>query len=315
VEERPVEDQGNGAPYAYHVDFSAGFVSYNYKDPHDIRLYVRAVRSVPAAGAGAELTRNPGQGAGVAGNGDVNGDLTLDLSDAIYLLSFLFQGGPAPEPCLNQPETDCGNMMDDDNDGDTDCADSDCTGDVSCPEPDSSLLPDTGQTICFTNAGIFLDCVATDPCGGQDGFYATGCASDENRFVDNLDDTVTDTCTGLMWQQDPANTDGIAGVDDDDKLSWCAALSYCENLTFATHTDWRLPNVREIQSIVDYSGLQTVGVFAPFGQVGQSPEWYWSSTSRANNVNVWRVIFTGAPGVSSSSRATPNLVRAVRSVP
>jgi hypothetical protein len=115
-----------------------------------------------------------------------------------------------------------------------------------------------------------------------------------------------------MWQQDPANTDG---VDDDDKLSWCAALSYSENLTFATYTDWRLPNIREIQSIVDYSGLQTVGVFPPFSQVGQSPEWYWSSTSRAGNVNVWRVIFTGAPGVSSATRATPNFVRAVRNAP
>jgi len=41
-----------------------------------------------------------GQGGGfVSGNGDVNGDGGLDLSDAIYLLTHLFQGGPAPEPC------------------------------------------------------------------------------------------------------------------------------------------------------------------------------------------------------------------------
>ena len=88
----------NGAPYAYNVNFSIGFTLNLYKDPHNLRLYVRAVRSVPAAGVGAELAGDPGQGAGIAGNGDVNGDLSLDLSDAIYLLSFLFLGGPPPPP-------------------------------------------------------------------------------------------------------------------------------------------------------------------------------------------------------------------------
>lgn len=64
-----------------------------------------------------------------------------------------------------------------------------------------------------------------------------------NNFVDNGDGTITDTATGLMWQQ---NDDGIT-------RDWQNALSYCENLTLATHSDWRLPNAKELHSIVDYS--------------------------------------------------------------
>jgi hypothetical protein len=358
------------SPYAYFVDFRFGGVTNLYKDFHDIRYYVRAVRSFPPANAGAggrDVGRGGasrgGGGVTVSGNGDVNGDNGLDLSDAIYLLAFLFQGGSAPEPCLDQPETDCGNMMDDDLDGDTDCDDPDCTGNMSCPETetfcddnvdndfdgdtdcadsdctavqpeDPSLLPDTGQTSCFTNSGIFRDCVEAECTGaappGQDGFYKTGCASDEFRFVDNLDGTVTDNCTGLMWQQDTANTNGIGGIDDDDTLLWCAALTYCEGTLntgggFAGKTGWRLPNIREIQSIADYSGLQTRGTYPAFGEQSTHSDgssWYWSSTSRADAPSqAWRVKFTGAPSVSLTSKVTatappnPTFVRAVRTVP
>ena len=345
-----------GTQLAYDVNFFNGVASSRGRSNLH---YVRAVRSVSPAGGGAGLADDPGQGAGISGNGDVNGDLSLDLSDAIFLLGFLFQGGPAPEPCPDvgpQPETDCGdgnccgNGIDDDIDGTTDCDDPDCTGDLNCPETeticndnvdndfdgdidcadsdcivaqpeDPSLLPDTGVTLCW-NLGNekAADCAVADceeaPCPGQDGFYKTGCASDGTRFTDNGGDgTVTDNCTGLMWQTDTANTDGLGGVDNDDKLSWCAALSYCEVTLdgFATHTDWRLPNIRELQSIVDHSGLQTVGVFPPFSQapsVGPDPVRYWSSTSRAPCA--W---YTGALVVSCTSREKLNFVRAVRNAP
>jgi hypothetical protein len=69
------------------------------------------------------------EGGEVVGNGDVNADGGLDLSDAIYLLSFLFQGGPSPFDCPSSglpPEANCNNSVDDDLDGATDCSDSDC---------------------------------------------------------------------------------------------------------------------------------------------------------------------------------------------
>lgn len=64
-----------------------------------------------------------------------------------------------------------------------------------------------------------------------------------NNFVANGNGTITDSATGLMWQQ----------ADDGTTRNWENALSYCENLTLASYSDWRLPNAKELHSIVDYS--------------------------------------------------------------
>jgi len=65
----------------------------------------------------------------------------------------------------------------------------------------------------------------------------------ENEFVDNGDNTITDNATGLMW----AKADSKKGLD------WKNALTYAENSELAGYSDWRLPNVKELQGIVDYN--------------------------------------------------------------
>jgi hypothetical protein len=60
-------------------------------------------------------------------------------------------------------------------------------------------------------------------------------------LIDNGNGTVTDTGSGLMWQK--ATAPGT--------YTWQAALSYCENLSLAGHSDWRLPNRNELESLVD----------------------------------------------------------------
>jgi uncharacterized protein DUF1566 len=65
----------------------------------------------------------------------------------------------------------------------------------------------------------------------------------ENDFSDNKDGTITDSATGLMWQQ----------TDSQKSMDWQEALEYAEALELAEFTDWRLPNAKELQSIVDYS--------------------------------------------------------------
>ena len=65
----------------------------------------------------------------------------------------------------------------------------------------------------------------------------------KNRFRDNRDGTVTDEATGLTWQQ----ADSGRGMD------WAAALAHAEGLVLAGRSDWRLPNAKELQSIVDYT--------------------------------------------------------------
>ncbi len=201
---------------------------------------------------------------------DVNGDGQSNVTDAVFLLTWLFGRGPGPE----------------------------------CPRVG---LPDTGQTTCYGVAGNVVDC-ASATCAGQDGLYATGCPP-EGRFTDNGAGTVTDTCTGLMWQKDTGN--------DGNRLAWCDALAYCENLELADHDDWRLPNVRELQSIVDY------GRFGPaidpvFGALSS---WYWSSTSHGGGGRDggWSVNFSDGDHYSGvdvgRARAAPLFVRAVRTAP
>lgn len=102
-----------------------------------------------------------------------------------------------------------------------------------------------------------------------------------NDFVDNGDGTISDLATGLMWQQ----------YDDGNSRDWKTALSYSEGLSLAGHSDWRLPNIKELHSIVDYTrSPQTTSsaaidpifgitsIYDPEGNSGQYP-YFWSSTT------------------------------------
>lgn len=73
--------------------------------------------------------------------------------------------------------------------------------------------------------------------------YVRGNAYGSNDFVNNGDGTVSDRATGLMWMQ----TDSGRG------MNWQQALDYAEQLKYAGYDDWRLPNTKELQSLVDYS--------------------------------------------------------------
>lgn len=179
-------------------------------------------------------------------NGDVNGDAKIDLADAISLLTYLFSDGDEPLAI----------------------ASSGVTG--------SSLITATGQTMCYDGVSVLVDCASTR-YPGQDGAYQKGCAM-EGRFVDNSDGTVTDICTGLMWQQEKEPGDS----------AWMGALQYCDELEFAGHDDWRLPNVRELQSIVDY-GRHSPSIDPVFSEESL---WYWSSTTgNGSTDSAWSMHF------------------------
>ena len=66
------------------------------------------------------------------------------------------------------------------------------------------------------------------------------------RFVDNLDGTVTDNETGRMWMQDVA-PEGACGASG---CTQPGAIAYCNNLVLAGHSDWRLPNIADMQSFI-----------------------------------------------------------------
>jgi hypothetical protein len=79
-----------------------------------------------------------------------------------------------------------------------------------------------------------------------------GTGYGENNFVNNGDGTITDQATGLMWMQNDSGHLN-AGDKGDGTLNWQQALDWAENLSYAGYSDWRLPNAKELQAIVDYT--------------------------------------------------------------
>lgn len=69
-----------------------------------------------------------------------------------------------------------------------------------------------------------------------------GKPSNGHNYCNNGDGTVTDLDTGLMWQQVPSSA-----------ATWGTALTNAENLGLAGFADWRLPNIKELQTLTDYT--------------------------------------------------------------
>ncbi|MDB4584270.1 DUF1566 domain-containing protein, partial [Draconibacterium sp.] len=109
----------------------------------------------------------------------------------------------------------------------------------------------------------------------------------KNSFVDNGNGTVSDLATGLMWQK----------TDDGTARDWEEALAYAENLELTGDNDWRLPNAKELQSIVDYIRspqttsspaidpvFETTEIEYPDGSAGHYP-FFWTSTTHLDGAN------------------------------
>ena len=141
-------------------------------------------------------------------------------------------------------------------------------------------VPRTGQTTSYRT--------------GDDGNLRPGVAWPNPRFTDNGDGTVTDNLTGLMWTGNAVVSTNV--------VRWTDAIDFCNGLETAGHTDWRLPSVRELLSLVDSAytspslcNTTGTGQWAngdPFNGVQNGK--YWSSTLRANTPasEVWAVDIT-----------------------
>jgi len=137
-----------------------------------------------------------------------------------------------------------------------------------------SLVPRTGQQVCFDSNGQPI----SNPQGtGQDGELRMGKEPPNPRFTDNGNGTITDNLTELVWLKD-ANAFGFRVWDE--ALALCNSLgSGKAGLTDKSKPgDWRLPNIREVESLVDYNKF---GPSLPDGNPFQNvrPSSYWTSTS------------------------------------
>ena len=137
-------------------------------------------------------------------------------------------------------------------------------------------LPQTGQTMSYAT--------------GDDGDLERGVAWPSPRFTDNNDGTVKDNLTGLIWLKN-ANCANATRV-------WATALSDVAQLNTngkmnnndcgdtsnsgSHQTDWRLPNRKELRSLIDYSRY---GPALPSGHPFTNVQsgFYWSSSTYARN--------------------------------
>ncbi len=190
--------------------------------------------------------------------------------------------------------------------------------------PGRQGFPATGQTTCWDTNGTLIDCDST----GQDGEIQAGGAL---AYTDNGDGTITDLNTHLMWEK--KSLDGSMH-NMFHSYRWADAFNtFIGSLNggsgFAGHTDWRLPNVKELQSIIDYGivndqNLKPLVVAAEFNTKCASgctvtacsctqSGFYWSSTTFADAPSsAWSVSFANG-SVSTAGPKTRNFyVRAVR---
>jgi hypothetical protein len=142
----------------------------------------------------------------------------------------------------------------------------------------AAAVPATGQTISYAP--------------GDDGAIRAGAAL---SYTDNGDGTVTDNSTGLTWEK---KTDANVDIN----YTWQGALDYVVSLNamnggagFAGHNDWRLPNIKELLSTLDYSRSNPPidPAYGPTRGVSNFAA-YWSSTSWAGYLpegNAWAVEF------------------------
>ena len=133
-------------------------------------------------------------------------------------------------------------------------------------------------------------------------FAVYGIAGD---FTDNSDGTVTDENTGLMWQR------GEAG-----SMNWEDAISYCEGLSLAGYTDWRLPNIKELRSIVDNRRYDPAMDDAFFLDIDDGGDSFWSSTNGTTTpeADAWCVIFRTGDVDWPTGKGLPSYVRCVRRI-
>ncbi len=151
----------------------------------------------------------------------------------------------------------------------------DANGNISSIE-----LPRTGQTTCYDTAVAVIACAGT----GQDGEIQAGVPWPSPRFTDNGDATVTDNLTGLMWTKD-GNAPGPGACSPATTKNWQGALDYvaCLNANnYLGHTDWRLPNINELRSMVHAGQSNTSTWLNSQGFNNVQSNYYWSSTTNAN---------------------------------
>jgi hypothetical protein len=162
-----------------------------------------------------------------------------------------------------------------------------------------SDVPKTGQTAVYA--------------AGDDGAMQKGVAWPSPRFTDLGDGTVIDNLTGLMWLKNANAGNDCAGPDTGTE-TWATALASAAACNagagYAGHTDWRLPNVREQHSLINYGSSPALPSGHPF--TGVLLNYYWASTTAADSPTLAWGVDLSVGIVNRDNKAATYLVWPVR---
>ena len=120
-----------------------------------------------------------------------------------------------------------------------------------------------------------------------------------NASFSKSGDIVTDSITKLQWQ------DNAVG----DTMEWQEAITHCEGLSLSGYSDWRLPNINELRSIVDRDKYNPA-IVSGFDNFSSS--YYWSSTTYKDGSNYAWIVGFNDGYVGNGTKDYVKYVRCVR---
>lgn len=176
-----------------------------------------------------------------------------------------------------------------------------CSSESNEEEPYTTIITDpleittvfkTGQTKSYNTVGVEI----LDGSYKDDGFYSKGISTNFTR--DNTNNIVTESVTGLMWQDDTEAatttkqwvTTANFSIENYANTSGDTATTYCSSINLGGHNDWRLPSVNELLTITN-KGFSNPAADPIF--LNTAPEVYWTSTNTGteNSAKARRVSF------------------------
>ena len=170
----------------------------------------------------------------------------------------------------------------------------------------SQVHADTDQVSCTDSTGAIINCAGT----GQDGAYQVGAQPPSPRFDTTRYFTFTDLFSGLVWSRDgnpvknqnPSfDADGTAG---DGAVTWQHALDFVRSANqnaYLGYSDWRLPNLNELQSAVSMEGTTISNWLNGRAFLYTEPSRYWSSTSYDGSNAWYQDLASGQTGTEAKS--------------
>lgn len=157
-------------------------------------------------------------------------------------------------------------------------------------------LPDTGQNLCYDWTQLIVCLSPGEDFYGQDGSYPINPPD----LTDNGDGTVTDNLTGLLWEQKTVESEAYS-------YTYTDAITYCDNLSLGSHSDWRIPTRKEYSTVLNY-GTVSPSLDTVYFPYYTSIAYYWTTSAYYDDPSqVWVVRL--AFGLIDKLPKSPDLYR------